>query len=143
MYKLKAIIFAAALALPVFASAQCTTFLKTRCAPHLKPYISSGQAFNSTLLSEDRAKIVMTFYEGMEYRVVLCSHKDLGNVQLRIKDGKNKVLFTGNVEEKHSWDLKVDVTQVMTIEVITPPAQTADNFDKSGCVSLLIGFKPN
>jgi hypothetical protein len=139
---LKGILIFLIMAAPVVASAQCTTFLKTKCNPVLRPYISSGKAFNSTLLSEDRARLVMTFYQDMEYRIVLCSQKNLGDVVIRVKDGKNKVLFTGKSSEASFWDIKMDNTQVVTLEVITPPIETKDNLDKSGCVSLLVGFKP-
>lgn len=129
-------------ALPLSVFAQCNTFMKLKCNPVLKPYMSSGQVFNSTLLSDDKAKLLLTFYEGMNYRIVVCGQEELGNIQMRLKDGKNKVVFTGTVEESNFWDLKVDATQVMTIEVLTPKSEESENIIKSGCVSLMVGFKP-
>ncbi|HET6245636.1 MAG: hypothetical protein H0V01_00540 [Bacteroidetes bacterium] len=129
-------------ALPLSVFAQCNSFMKLKCNPILKPYLSSGQVFNSTLLSEDKAKLLLTFYEGMNYRIVVCSQPELGNVQMRLKDGKNKIVFTGSVQESNFWDLKVDATQVMTIEVLTPVLENTESMVKSGCVSLMVGFKP-
>jgi hypothetical protein len=140
--KFKSIFVFFLLLAPALVSGQCNTFSKAKCNPLLKPYISSGKVFNSTLLSEDRARLVMTFYQDMEYRILMCSQKELGDVLVRVKNGKNKVIFSGKSSEAKFWDLKMDNTQVVTIEVITPPSQTKDNFDKSGCVSLMIGFKP-
>ncbi|MDQ3192781.1 MAG: hypothetical protein M3Q58_14395 [Bacteroidota bacterium] len=135
-------IIALLLALPLSVMAQCNAFMKLKCNPVLKPYMSSGQVFNSTLLSDDKAKLLLTFYEGMNYRIVVCGQKELGNIQMRLKDGKNKVVFTGTVEESNFWDLKVDATQVMTIEVITPAVEGTEKQINSGCVSLMVGFKP-
>lgn len=128
--------------LPFSVFAQCNTFMKAKCNPILKPYLSSGREINSTLLSEDKAEMFITFYEGLDYRITLCSQKELGNVEMRLKDGKNDLIFSGKVQDSNFWDIKVASTQVMTIEVITPAAQTSDNLDKSGCVSLMVGFKP-
>lgn len=49
--------------------------MKIKCNPVLKPYVDSGRTFNSILLSEDKAKMLMTFYEGLNYRIAVAVKK--------------------------------------------------------------------
>ena len=39
------------------------------------------------------------------------------------------------------WDFNLESTQDLTLEVVTPPSSDKEALDKSGCVSILLGFK--
>lgn len=123
---------------PFTAFSQCSNFVKNKCTPKLKPYLFTGQAHNTTLLSEDRTELTMTFYSGQNYRIMVCTEASLGKVQFKLKDANNNIFFT-NKGYGNFWDFNVQTTQELTIEVITPPSDK--DIDESGCVSILVGFK--
>lgn len=120
------------------AFSQCSNFIKNKCGSKLKPYLSTGQIYNTTLLSEDRTELTMTFYSGHSYRIIVCSEAALGKVQFRLKDANNNILFS-NKGYGNLWDFNIQTTQELTIEVITPPSDK--EIDESGCVAILVGFK--
>ena len=120
-------------------SAQCQQYAKIKCMPKLKPYLSSGQLYNTTLLANDKTELTMTFYSGQNYRVAVCSEKELGQVTFKLKDSDNNVFFT-NKGYGNFWDFNAQTTQELTIEVVTPPSDPDATLDKSGCVAILVGF---
>ena len=66
--------------------------LKT-CIPQLSPYIFNGQV-NATLLNEgDGPEVVLTFYANQDYRLLICSESLLGNIEFRLYDTQNTLLF--------------------------------------------------
>ena len=128
---------------------QCQQYAKAKCMPQLKPYLSSGQVYSTTLLQNDKTELTMAFYSGQNYRVAVCSEKSLGQTTFKLKDGDGNVFFT-NKGYGNFWDFNVQATQELTIEVNTPagdPATAADKkgvvLDKSGCVAILVGFNIN
>lgn len=136
-------------AAPSFLFSQCQQFAKAKCMPQLKPYLSSGQLYSTTLLQNDKTELTMTFYSGQNYRVAVCSEKALGQVTFKLKDADGNVFFT-NKGYGNFWDFNVQNTQELTIEVNTPaadPAVATDKkgvvLDKSGCVAILVGFNIN
>lgn len=120
---------------------QCTTFTKNKCLPKLKPYINSEQLCSTVLLSGDKTQLSSTFYFGDEYRILVCAAEELGKIQFNIKDEKNNILFTNKGYGVIMWDFNVENTQELTLEVITPPLANGETVEKSGCVSILLGFK--
>jgi hypothetical protein len=123
-----------------YAISQCQSFAKTKCLPQLKPYISSGQLYSTTLLANDHTELTMTFYSGQNYRIAVCAQKSLGEISFRLKDGDNNIIFS-NKGYGNFWDFTVQSTQELTIEVITPPGDPNATLDNSGCVAILVGFK--
>jgi len=135
----KLVILVLASNLPLIGSAQCNSFVKSKCIPNMKPYINSGQTNASTLIAGDHTEISRTFYSGQNYRIMVCSQASLGDVKFNLKDAGNNIIFS-NKGYGNLWDFKCETTQELTIEVITASSSDA-GLDKSGCVSILIGFK--
>ncbi|HQZ43194.1 MAG TPA: hypothetical protein PK735_09930, partial [Flavobacteriales bacterium] len=68
------------------ALAQCRSFAKNKCLPELAPY-QFNETFNGAQLSPgDEAEVNLTFYSGQEYRVMVCAHPILGEVNWKIVD---------------------------------------------------------
>ncbi|MGQ0827408.1 MAG: hypothetical protein ACT4ON_03320 [Bacteroidota bacterium] len=120
---------------------QCNLFTKTKCLPKLKPYLNTQQLTNTILLSGDKTQLTSTFYYGDEYRLLICAQEQLGKIQLNIRDAQNNIIFTTKGYGVIMWDFNVESTQDLTLEVITPPLAANETIDKSGCVSILMGFK--
>lgn len=139
IYKL--IIAAVIISSPAFA--QCNAFSKVKCAPKMKPYINSQQLANTVLLTGDKTELSSTFYFGDEYRLIVCAQEALGKIKVNIKDANDKVVFTTSGYGTIMWDFNLEATQDLTIEVVAPQSDQkgADGMDKSGCVSIMMGFK--
>ena len=135
----KAILFVSLAATAQLTFSQCQGYAKMKCLPKLKPYINSGQLYNTTLLNNDRTELTMTFYSGQNYRILVCAEKALGEINFRLRDADNNVIFS-NKGYGNFWDFNVQSTQELTIEAITPPGDPNATLDKSGCVAIIVGF---
>src|ERR1035437_3121553 len=123
------------------AFSQCKGFVKKQI-PKLSPFIHNGQINSSVLLSGDHAELILTFYSGQNYRILVTSQEALGNVYFIMKDAGNKQLFSSKDQSKSDyWDFTVESTQQLTIEVIVPDVDAPSGLVPSGCVSILVGFK--
>jgi hypothetical protein len=131
------------LLLPDTADAQCRSFAKNRCVPGLAPY-KFNESFNSAQLSPgEEAEVNLTFFSGQDYRVKVCVHEILGNVNWKLVDSNNKIVFESLADEpKPHFDLKVASTMQMKLVVWVPekPAP-AGQMVHVGCVAILVGFK--
>jgi len=127
------------------ANAQCKKFTKNYCLPTLAPYMHNGQLTSAVLNPGDSADIELTFNANTEYRILICSQDQIGNVQFKVLDNTRKVLYKSNPDDKNSsWDFKVNHTQKFVIQLIVPPMEKSvqkTNLVPNGCVSLLVGFK--
>ena len=125
------------------SSAQCKTFAKKKCIPEMEPYIHDGQ-INSTLITEgESVELYKTFYEGQDYRVLICSGDELDNTKVRVRllDHNRKVLYD-NQDHNYtlSWDFVANSTQQVIIEVAVLKLNDEVKELKTGCVSILVGF---
>ncbi|MBN8702542.1 MAG: hypothetical protein J0M08_05730 [Bacteroidetes bacterium] len=120
---------------------QCQTFSRQKCYPKLKPYIANDQLYSTTMLNDTKIEVPMTFYYGDEYRMVICAEEQLGKIELNLKDMNNNVIYTTKSYGTIMWDFNVDVTQDLTIEIKTQEGSKEETLDKSGCVTILVGFK--
>ncbi len=124
------------------AVGQCNNFTKKTCIPQLSPYIFNGQV-NATLLNEgDVAEVVLTFYANQDYRLLICSESLLGNIEFRLYDTQNTLLFDNKkYDYAKMWDFNSTATQQIRVEIEVPEGLDLDNIAKNGCVSILVGFK--
>ena len=107
----------------------------------LEPYIYNGQ-LNSAILNEgDIAELVLTFYGGQDYRIVVCAEETIGNVQFKLLDNeRNNIFDNADQEFAEFWDFKCTSTQQIIVEVEVPESETIEEDVKNGCVSILVGF---
>ncbi len=121
---------------------QCKNFTKNKCIPQISPYIYNGQ-MNSAVLNEgDIAELVLTFYAKQDYRVLICAEEHLGKIIFRLHDVQNNVLFDNTkYNYANMWDFTSTATQQIRVEIEIPEGLNPSATPKSGCVSILIGFK--
>jgi hypothetical protein len=124
-------------------SAQCKYFTQRKCLPQLSPYQNNGQINTTVLFEGDSASLRMTFFSEQEYRLVVCSHTSLGDsVYFKIRDLDNELLYNSKGKD-NVWDFKVNSTQDLSVDVIVPrQANNMTGLPQSGCVSVILGFKP-
>ncbi|MFM9985843.1 MAG: hypothetical protein ACKVOK_11460 [Flavobacteriales bacterium] len=139
MKKITLIIALAAL-LPTFAVAQCRAFTKNKCLPMLEGYVQNDNYNSALLVPGDEAELLLTFYGGKEYRLLLCSHPILGKVEFEVKDTNGELIYAGNSEDKQLFDFKMANTQQLIVKIIVPD-QTNSVSTHEGCVSVMVGSK--
>jgi len=123
------------------ASAQCRSFAKNKCVPELAPY-KFNETFNAAQLAPgEEAEVNLTFYSGQEYRVMVCTHPILGEVNWKLVDQNNKIVFESLADEpKRFFDLKAANTVPMKV-VVWVPNKGSGSMVHVGCVAILMGFK--
>lgn len=131
-------VFATALEL----NSQCKSYIKRTCIPKLSPYAHSGQLNKTVLFPGDQAEIMLTFYSGMDYRIVVCSEMILGKVTYKVMDMDRNVIFDSAKEkDKGSFDFKVASTQQLMVEINVPKPLVEPEILPQGCVAVVVGYK--
>ena len=131
------------LALPLASSAQCRSFAKNKCMPAMAPY-KSNETFNAAQLAPGEvADVDLTFYSGQEYRLLVCTHPILGNVNWKLVDANGNSIFESSATDpKGIFDFKVATTQKLTVHIDVPKAQAGGNeLMTVGCVGIIVGYK--
>lgn len=123
---------------------QCASFTKKQGFPALETFTHNGQLTSTKFMPGDEAEIEMTFNEGNDYRVLVLFQEVLGNVTFTIKDKTGKSLFSSKEgDTKPFWDFRVNTTQQLIVVVNVPKlANNSTKISPQGCVSVLVGFKP-
>ncbi|MBK8612819.1 MAG: hypothetical protein IPN85_04885 [Flavobacteriales bacterium] len=133
---------AAVCSMPLSADAQCRSYAKNKWVPELSPY-KFNESFNAAQLAPgEDAEVSLTFYSGQEYRILVRSHPILGEVNWKLVDAGNKIIFESLADDpKHVFDFKVANTQQLKVQVWVPNSEGANNMMHVGCVGILVGFK--
>ena len=123
------------------SQAQCRAFTKKNCLSQLEGYIQNDNYNSAILIPGDEAELMLTFLAGQDYRLVVCSHPVLGDVQYEIYDARGKSLFNSkkNEPDVHHVDFKVETTQQLQVKVNVPNVDAAIMHE--GCVTVLMGSK--
>lgn len=141
--QLKPLIFLAFFAFGIMneAGAQCRSFVKNTCGSLMDDYIP-GENFNAAKFRPgDEAELAMTFYKNEAYRILVCSHAVLGDVEFQVMDDEANVLFDNREKEfTDTFDFSVAGTQELTIKVKVAE-DNPNPINPEGCVAILIGRK--
>lgn len=126
--------------LPLMADAQCRAFTKNQCLPLLEGYVQNDNYNSAMLVPGDEAELLLTFYGGKEYRMVVCAHPILGSVDFEITDTSGESIFKGNSASTGTFDFKMTNTQQLIVK-LRVPAQKSSVSAHEGCVSVMLGSK--
>ncbi|MCC7301036.1 MAG: hypothetical protein IT233_00185 [Bacteroidia bacterium] len=136
------VLFTALMLLTPPVQSQCKGFVKKSALPKLSPFISNGQSNNTTMRPGDNAEIIMNFFSGQDYRIVVTGQPILGTVQFKVKDMTGNVLYnSAEHDDADFFDFRVNNTQQLKVEVIIPPYTGDNQIIPTGCVAILVGFK--
>jgi len=138
--KLIKILLPLLLLMPLASDAQCRAFTKNQCLPQLDGYVQNDNYNSAVLVPGDDAELLLTFYGGKEYRLVVCAHPVLGSVEYEITDTNGDSIYRGNTGAGNSFDFKMVNTQQLIVKLHVPD-QKSDNMVHEGCVSVLVGHK--
>ena len=132
--------------LPLVSQAQCRSFTKKKCLPELEGYVQNDNFNSAVLIPGDEAELLLTFYAGKEYRLLVCGHPVLGDLEFEVLDTDDEVIYT-NVDEENNadakFDFKVATTQQLIVRIRVPEAESTSTLIHEGCVSVMIGSKEN
>jgi len=138
--KLYRIILPLLVVMPFLADAQCRAFTKNRCLPMLESYVQNDNYNSAMLVPGDEAELLLTFYGGKEYRMVVCAHPILGSVDYEVTDTGGESIFKGNSEVNGIFDFKMANTQQLIVKLRVPDQKSAVSAHE-GCVSVMVGSK--
>lgn len=128
------------------SQAQCRSFTKKKCLPELEGYVQNDNFNSAVLIPGDEAELLLTFYAGKEYRLLVCGHPVLGDLEFEVLDTDDEVIYT-NIDEEikadSKFDFKVATTQQLIVRIRVPEAESSSTLIHEGCVSVLIGSKEN
>lgn len=138
--KLIRFIFPLMLLLPFTADAQCRAFTKNKVLPLLDGYVQNDNYNSAVLVPGDEAELLLTFYAGKEYRIVVGSHPVLGDVEFEIVDTNDETIYKNTTADNKSiFDFKMSNTQQLIVKVRVPKQESA--ITPEGCVTVLVGSK--
>lgn len=140
-FLVKSVLLVCAVLVAAATQAQCRSFAKNKCVPELAPY-KFNETFNAAQLAPgEEAEVNLTFYSGQEYRVMVCTHPILGEVNWKLVDENNKIIFESLADDpKHHFDLKAAGTVPMKV-VVWVPNKGSNSMVHVGCVAIMVGFK--
>src|SRR5690606_14746976 len=123
------------------AQAQCRSFAKNKCVPGLAPY-KFNESFNAAQLAPgEEAEVNLTLFSGQEYRLMVCTHPILGDINWKLVDQNNTTVFESLASDpKPHFDLKAAGTTQLKV-VVSVPERASTDMVHVGCVAILMGFK--
>jgi hypothetical protein len=139
MKKLLIILFAAVQT--SLAMGQCRSFVKNNCGDAMEGFIP-GESFNAVkLFPGDAAEVEMTFYSDVDYRLLVCSHEILGDVNFQLVDKDGEVVYD-NADREYSefFDFRLEGTRTLGLKIKVPDQEDAA-IKAQGCVAILLGRK--
>ncbi len=101
-----------------------------------------GESFNAVkLFPGDVAEVDMTFFSDVDYRLLVCSHEILGDVQFQLVDQNDELIYD-NADREFSeyFDFRLEGTRTLGLR-ITVPQQDDTSINPQGCVAILLGRK--
>lgn len=133
------------LLLPLTSDAQCRSFTKKKCLPELEGYVQNDNFNSAVLIPGDEAELLLTFYADKEYRLLVCGHPILGDLEFEVLDTDEEVVYsnrdvTGDSPE-HMFDFKVATTQQLIVRIRVPEPEEPSTLIHEGCVSVMVGSK--
>ena len=128
--------------LPGALNAQCKQFAKNTCKPGLSPYQHDGNYDAAALLVEGEvAEMYKTFHSDIDYRIGVCSSNNLSPIHFKVMHPMTREVYYDNSEHDFDWkwDLKLESSQQLMIEVTVPVSDENADVPEEGCVTVMIG----
>lgn len=115
--------------------AQCDEMADS-CSTELFPFNSDGQYYRAQLFPGETAKVRVTLYEGMVYRVIPCGKSKTGEkLVFALYDKKGNLLFSNENSKvlENYYDFSFGATSEYLI--------VAKYKSGSGCAAVLVGYQ--
>jgi len=132
----------------VYSQKKCTDYVINNCEEFGPPFKYSGQSKSALFELGQKSLFSITVYESFEYRISLCTDKNMKGILFRIReDNTNKtILYDSSVDENNYLEkmFYVKNTKNLFIEVVVPegdiPVEEQSYKKRFGCVGVLIEY---
>jgi hypothetical protein len=133
-----------AFAMPVSSLAQCKGFTKKKCAPLLEDYIPAENYNSLQMFDGEEAELHLVFVENNDYRIAICSHPILGDINYEIKTEQGELVYS-NADNKDNkiFDFSTTSTEKLSVIISIPKSESSTGMVQPGCVSIMVGHKPS
>lgn len=139
---LSSLILLFALAIPSYSSAQCKGFAKKKCAPQLEDYIPAENYNSLQMVEGEEAELYLVFVENHDYRIVVCSHPILGEVNFKIETEQGQLVFDSAENEGiNIFDFSTISTEKLHLLISVPIPESSTGMVHPGCVTIMVGNK--
>lgn len=141
--KLVKILLPLIMLVPLTSFSQCRSFTKKKCLPMLEGYIQNDNFNSAVLIPGDEAELLLTFYADKEYRLLVCGHPVLGELEYEVLDTDEDTIYSSANSDKTDdiFDFKVATTQQLIVRIRVPEGDTPSALVHEGCVSVMVGSK--
>jgi hypothetical protein len=141
--KLVKILLPLIMLVPLTSFSQCRSFTKKKCLPQLEGYIQNDNFNSAVLIPGDEAELLLTFYADKEYRLLVCGHPVLGELEYEVLDTDEETIYSSANSDKTDdiFDFKVATTQQLIVRIRVPEGDNPSALVHEGCVSVMIGSK--
>lgn len=141
--KLVKILLPLLMLVPLSSWSQCRSFTKKKCLPMLEGYIQNDNFNSAVLIPGDEAELLLTFYADKEYRLLVCGHPVLGELEYEVLDTDEETIYSSAKSDKEDniFDFKVATTQQLIVRIRVPEGENPSALVHEGCVSVMVGSK--
>lgn len=139
--KLVKILLPLIMLVPLTSWSQCRSFTKKKCLPMLEGYIQNDNFNSAVLIPGDEAELLLTFYAGKEYRLLVCGHPVLGELEYEVLDTDEETIYSSGKSDNadNIFDFKVATTQQLIVRIRVPEGENPSALVHEGCVSIMVG----
>ena len=109
----------------------------------LEGYIQNDNFNSAVLIPGDEAELLLTFYAGKEYRLLVCGHPVLGDLEYEVLDTDEETIYSSAKSDNagNIFDFKVATTQQLIVRIRVPEGENPSTLVHEGCVSIMVGSK--
>ena len=109
----------------------------------LEGYIQNDNFNSAVLIPGDEAELLLTFYAGKEYRLLVCGHPVLGELEYEVLDTDEETIYSSGKSDNadNIFDFKVATTQQLIVRIRVPEGGNPSALVHEGCVSIMVGSK--
>lgn len=123
------------------SNSQCKNFVKKKCMPQMKPYVTNGKGNSAIMRPGDKAELMITFNSDINYRLMI-GNMDNIDVNFKVMDTDKNVFFDSEKQDKNYFDFNVASTQQLVVEIECADKETLNGITPEGCVAIITGYKP-
>ena len=85
---------------------------------------------------------VLVFVENNDYRIAVCSHPILGEVNFKIQTEKGQLIYDSiENEENNIFDFSTISTEKLHLLITVPAMENSTDMVHPGCVTIMVGNK--
>ena len=132
------------MATPYSSLAQCKGFAKKKCVPLLEDYLPTENYNSLQMVEGEEAELYLVFVENHDYRIAVCSHPILGEVNFKIETEQGQKIYDSTENEGNNiFDFSTASTEKLHLLISVPAPEGSNEMVHPGCVTIMVGNKPS